>query len=308
MRDSTRARTVGWTALTGVSLLAALIALASAARPAAEAAPAFRLRASVPAPVLAVAAVAVTLAASVAVALALSRAKQPRRLDEDEEEQPASRIPRWLRPILSLLALAPYVLLALYLARAGGSLPDLLARLGFGLDPSSLGLPSGPEVPMSASALYTGLLAALILVATLGSLMLMLWVVLGTRVAEWWARPEPEAVRPPAPVVTAVEESLDDLEREPDARAAIIRCYRRFERALAEAGTPRAPWLTPLEFMRQALGRLALPAGAVGTMTALFERSRFSDEPVGAGERRTALDALREIEARLVSEVPDGAA
>lgn len=304
---SQSARTVGWTALIGVSLLAALTALASAARPAGEAAPAFRLMATVPAPVLAVAAVAATLAAVVAVALAVSRARQPRRPEEEEEERPGSRIPTWLRPILSLIALAPYVLLAFYLARAGGSLPDILARLGFGLDPSLLGLASGPEVPVSASVLYTGLLAALILAATLGSLALMLWVVLGTRVAEWWARPEPEPARPPAPVVAAVEESLDDLEREADARAAIIRCYRRFERALAEAGTPRAPWLTPLEFMRQALGRLSLPAGAVGTMTALFERSRFSDEPVGGGERRAALHALREIEASLASEVPDGA-
>ena len=305
MADGTRGSALGWTALAGAGLAAGLIALASAARPAGEATPAFRLMARLPGPVVLVAAGAATLAAAAALVVGLSRSRQPD-LGEDEAEEP-SRIPRWLRPILSLLALAPYVILAVYLARAGATLPDLLARLGFGLDPSSLGLPSGPDVEMTTSFLYSSLLATVLLVATLGTLALMLWILLGPRLADWWARPAAEAA-PRGPVAVAVEESLEDLEREPDARVAIIRCYRRFERALAEAGAPRAPWLTPTEFMRQALGRLALPGPAVGALTGLFERSRFSDEPMGAPERGAALAALREIEAQLAAEAAGVAA
>ena len=303
---ATAARALGWPALTGVSLVVSLTALVSATRPASESARPFRLMAHLPGPVILLAAGAATLAAITAIAIGLSRARQP---DPGEEEEPEpSRIPAWMRPIISLLALAPYVILAVYLSRAGVTLPDILARLGFGLDPSSLGLPSGPDVESTTSALYTGLLVVVLLAATLGSLALMLWILLGPRLADWWAGPEPEPVRRPTPVAAAVEESLDDLEREPDPRAAIIRSYRRFERALAQAGAPRAPWLTPSEFMRQALGRLALPPAAVATLTALFERSRFSDEPMGAPERAAALGALREIEARLAAEVAGVAA
>ena len=44
----------------------------------------------------------------------------------------------------------------------------------------------------------------------------------------------------PPPLVEAVDESLEDLRAEPDARRAIIRCYARFERAAAAAGLQRA--------------------------------------------------------------------
>jgi hypothetical protein len=92
-----------------------------------------------------------------------------------------------------------------------------------------------------------------------------------------------------------VEESLDDLHLEGDARRAIVRCYARFERAAAAAGLPRRPWLTPGEFMREALARLPLPRAAVPTLTGLFELARFSDRPLGARERDRAVDALTEI-------------
>ncbi len=101
----------------------------------------------------------------------------------------------------------------------------------------------------------------------------------------------------------AIEESLDSLRLEPDARRAIIRCYRRFEHVVADWGLPRAPWQTPTEFMRKALGRLPVPAAAVRRLTEAFEISRFSHHPVGPADRETALGALIEIKTAL--EEPD---
>jgi AcrR family transcriptional regulator len=90
----------------------------------------------------------------------------------------------------------------------------------------------------------------------------------------------------------------------PDARAAIIRAYGRFEHALAAARAPRAPWQTPAEFMRTTLARLPVPVPPVERLTALFEIARFSNRPVDAQARDTACDCLDEINAALDTEPP----
>lgn len=113
-----------------------------------------------------------------------------------------------------------------------------------------------------------------------------------------WAGPRSQP-RLPERLIDAVEESLDALRREPDARRAIIRCYRRFEQALAGFGRPRKPWETPSEFMKEALHQLRLPSEPVGTLTGLFEVSRFSHHPVGQAERDLAVGSLVEIQAAL---------
>jgi len=65
----------------------------------------------------------------------------------------------------------------------------------------------------------------------------------------------------PSRLSEAVQDGLDDLANEPDARTAIIRCYRRFERVAARASVPRAPWQTPEEFMRETLRRWSFRTG-----------------------------------------------
>ena len=113
---------------------------------------------------------------------------------------------------------------------------------------------------------------------------------------------------PAAPLGTAVDESLEDLRAEGDPRRAIVRCYARFERAAADSGLERRPWLTPTEFMREVLARLSLPRAAVPTLTGLFELARFSHHPLGPAERDRAVDALHEIRRRCaVSEGDAGA-
>jgi len=92
-----------------------------------------------------------------------------------------------------------------------------------------------------------------------------------------------------------VDESLDDLRADPDARRAIIGCYRKFERVAASSRVERRPWWTPMEFMREALSSLLLPPPPLRTLTGLFELARFSDHALGPTERDRALEALIEI-------------
>lgn len=96
-------------------------------------------------------------------------------------------------------------------------------------------------------------------------------------------------------VAKAAEESLEELELGGDPRLAIIRCYARFERSLAAAETPRAPWQTPMEFMRAVLSSLPLDPDDVARLTRLFELARFSHHPVGPAEQAAALSSLLAI-------------
>ena len=100
-----------------------------------------------------------------------------------------------------------------------------------------------------------------------------------------------------ADVLHALDESLDDLRRERDVRRAIVACYARMERALASAGRERRAHETPFEFLRRILERVAHEPGQV--LTDLFERARFSVEPMGEMEKRNAIAALEQLRARV---------
>jgi Domain of unknown function (DUF4129) len=107
----------------------------------------------------------------------------------------------------------------------------------------------------------------------------------------------------------AVLMSLDDLIADGDARRSIIKCYGRFEVVLAAAHSARAPWQTPMEFMRSALQRYHLPRRAVWELTRLFELARFSEHSMGDHERQIAVSCLRSIcealQSQEVASAPD---
>jgi cbb3-type cytochrome oxidase subunit 3 len=157
----------------------------------------------------------------------------------------------------------------------------------------------GPAISLP---LFTGVIGALLVGAAVASLGIACLVIFGDRLAEWWGRTRTER----HPLAAVVDESLDDLGGEADARLAIIRCYRRFEVVLASLRFPRAPWQTPLEFMREALARLPVPPVAVERLTRLFERARFSNEALSPDDRDVAWHSLIEIRQRLEAEEPDG--
>lgn len=96
-------------------------------------------------------------------------------------------------------------------------------------------------------------------------------------------------------VVLALDESLADLRRERDVRRAVIACYARMERALAHSGSARRPQEAPFEYLARILGGVAGAGPAVRALTELFERAKFSVEPMGTTEKERAIAALEEL-------------
>jgi hypothetical protein len=106
----------------------------------------------------------------------------------------------------------------------------------------------------------------------------------------------------PLPASTVAEDlaaemsdAIDDLEAEPDARAAVIAAYARMEGVLARHGLRRRPSETPLEYLRRILLGLTARADAVARLTSLFEQAKFSRHDIDASMKHDAIGALREI-------------
>jgi hypothetical protein len=98
-------------------------------------------------------------------------------------------------------------------------------------------------------------------------------------------------------VVEAIDESLDDLRREPDVRRAIIACYARMERALERAGSARRPAEAPLEYLIRLHERVGAHRTGARTLTELFERAKFSAEPMAEREKFRAIETLEALRA-----------
>ena len=144
----------------------------------------------------------------------------------------------------------------------------------------------GGEIPVTLVAVAGGGVVALIMAAaTMAIVMRRSRRRAGAPVAEEDA------------VILALDESLEDLRHERDVRRAIVACYARMELALAGAGRGRRAHETPLEFLRRVLEQVARGPGQV--LTELFERARFSVEPMGEMEKRSAIAALEQLRARV---------
>lgn len=291
MEDEGRAR-VRAGAVIGLGLLLALAATTGSLPPA-SAEPGASLSVRLPDAVRAIA--LGLLALSAVLLLALQRPRRP----TGDDPLAARAYPRrsaWT----ALFSVLPFLLLlaiAWYLVRNPGAddashpfdrainaiagLLDFLAQVR--------------KAPTSVPAFdYT--IAALVLALAVAVFALMVMVALAERLEKWFGR---RAGAPAGPLAPDGASDLDDPRAEPDARRAIIAAYRRFERALATARAPRAPWQTPAEFMRATLDRFPVPASPVERLTALFELARFSRRPLGADTREAACDCLDEVTAAL---------
>lgn len=271
-----------WPFVTMTSLLVGMIALASDPARTGEGPPASRLLLDIPDALATLAVASSALAVMLLLAFALALARRSGKAQE-------------VRRALWGMALLPFVLMIATLWH-GGLLERLsLSWSGFDAPGTGPGETDRGSAPPTSVPIFTAAVGALLLGAGLASLGAVGWILFGDRLKRWTAR----AIAMREPLVGAVEDSLGDLRLEADARRAIIRCYRRFEHALARARLPRAPWQTPLEFMREVLGRLPLPPGAVQQLTGLFELARFSDEPLTPADRDAAWEALLQIRASL---------
>jgi hypothetical protein len=291
-------------AITGLGLLLAIAGTSAPRKGASPRLLAVPLSLQLPGWLVVAAVTALTAASLLFLVLVFARPRTRRKTGEEHIEYSE---PRKLNPVaavlLIVLALTPAGILGgaiFWFHRSGGNAHEALA-----ISPRlhSLALshpspaPSGPPTARPvrpAPPLTNGLLDILALLIGFGTLGFMLWLWLGDRLLRRGAE-MPEAFR--SLVAAAVDDSFDDLRLEPDARAAIIKTYRHFERALAAVELPRQPWQTPTEFMRAALRRLPLPETAVADLTRLFERARFSRHALGAAERDAAWRALGAIRA-----------
>jgi hypothetical protein len=117
---------------------------------------------------------------------------------------------------------------------------------------------------------------------------------------------------PPTPaerLVELLDDTLDDLEGEPDPRRAVIAAWARMERGLAAAGLPRHPAEAPFEYATRVLeAALARSSSSpVHRLTGLFERAKFSHHPVGEADRQEAIATLRAVR-RELAEAAEAAA
>lgn len=108
--------------------------------------------------------------------------------------------------------------------------------------------------------------------------------------------PDPATVT--AYVRFAVDEIAAVLERG-EPRNAVVACWQRLERLLAEVGVPRQPWETSTEFTTRALTEVSADPDGVRRLAARYREARFSDHPIGEGQRAEARAALAAVQASL---------
>jgi Domain of unknown function (DUF4129) len=183
---------------------------------------------------------------------------------------------------------------------------DLLG-LGDGPGPTSSSAPVGTvEVPAPPPTGMVPLLAAG--VAVLAVVAVVAGQLLGGR------RRPPRT--PAGHLAELLDDTLEDLEREPDPRLAVIAAWARMERGLAAAGLPRRPAEAPFEYAARVLesawslelrraGRRPVP---VHRLTALFERAKFSHHAIGPADRDEAIAILRAVRAGLAEALEPAAA
>ncbi len=96
-------------------------------------------------------------------------------------------------------------------------------------------------------------------------------------------------------VADVLDESLDDLRAEPDARRAVIAAYARLERTFAAAGHARLRQETAEEHVGRLLGKLEVDDRLVRRLTDLFARAKFSHHVVDETMKEEAISALAQI-------------
>jgi Domain of unknown function (DUF4129) len=204
------------------------------------------------------------------------------------------------------LILPMAAVLALWLLR------DVLGLGGDGDDPpaNTYAPPSTLEVPAPTD--QPGVVPLVVAGVALAA---MVGLAVAQLVAERRRRQPPPT--PAERLVGLLDDTLEDLEREPDPRRAVIAAWARMERGLAAAGLPRHPAEAPFEYATRVLEAALAPSdrgtplgfpgplrpSSVQRLTGLFERAKFSQHPVGQADREEAIAALRAVRRELAEAV-----
>jgi uncharacterized membrane protein YedE/YeeE len=223
--------------------------------------------------------------------------------------------------VLAVVSLWPGRNLARARRRAGGSwnliLPmaailllwlfrDLLGLGGGDRDPdptTTIPAPSTLELPDPPpdSGVVPLIVAGVALLAMIG-------IVVAQLAADRRRRRPPRT--PAERLVELLDDTLEDLEREPDPRRAVIGAWARMEAGLAAAGLPRHPSEAPFEYAARVLETALAPneggtlrPASVHRLTGLFERAKFSHHAIGQADRDQAIAALRAVRQELAEAV-----
>jgi Domain of unknown function (DUF4129) len=200
------------------------------------------------------------------------------------------RTPRSHRRSVLVALLPMAVVLGLWLFREPlGLLDDL--RPG-GATPSTLPVLDAPERPLPPAD--PGPLPLLVAGA---AVLAMAVIVAAWLVADRRRRGPPRT--PAERLVELLDDALDDLERDPDPRRAVIAAWARMERGLAAAGLPRRPAEAPFEYVGRVLAASPVRPAHVHRLTGLFERAKFSRHTIDQAMREEAVAALRAVRADL---------
>jgi len=203
-----------------------------------------------------------------------------------------------------LLPMAVIVLLWLF--------RDLFGLGGGRDDPPATTLPSPSTLDAPVPQPEPGVLPLLVAGVALAA---MVAIVVAQLVADRRRRSPPRS--PAERLVELLDDTLEDLEREPDPRRAVIAAWARMEQGLATAGLPRHPSEAPFEYAARVLEAALAPTGrdnpqrlrpaSIHRLTGLFERAKFSRHHIGPEDRDEAIAALRAVR-RELAEAAEAAA
>ena len=93
-------------------------------------------------------------------------------------------------------------------------------------------------------------------------------------------------------VVTGLDDLIEQLRSDPDARHAVIRAWAGLEDLLAGHRLARRPSEAPTTYVGRVLVRLSASRRAAGALTATFERAMFSPHAIRRADQLAAVDAL----------------
>ena len=98
--------------------------------------------------------------------------------------------------------------------------------------------------------------------------------------------------------------SVADPTVEPDPRRAVIACYLQLLEVAARHGPERRGAETPTEYLRRVLAVPASAAAPATSLTELFERARYSRQPIDEPMRSDAIAALGALQKSLPAGTP----
>ena len=120
---------------------------------------------------------------------------------------------------------------------------------------------------------------------------------LAVAAARFTRRPEVATIGDvhPGRLAGVLDDSLEDLRRDPDARRAVVATYARMEGGLAVSGLPRHPSDTPFEYLGRLLSAHQVSGPAASRLTDLFEQAKFSNHLIDNDIRQEAIAALEAV-------------